>query len=463
MKRLLYVLVPVLIIGGISTATAVRAEAMSAAKHEAAALKVTIRTYETEGLSASSIAPQVSALAAMDRVFTLPVWTPSWWTSSAPTAVVSIRSEVQQKWSASVTAARADAEKQITDLTTLTGTDAKWIPSSPAPPSSSAWVAELNTASTPNALNALTSSWQKSVANLQSTIVTTQREATLAAQQGPTGLLGTAHRLLADAASDHLDSGNLGTLAAQFQQEIQSGADTTQTSAQLEAAEQQVQATISLNNQVFTTDRATMLLVNQAEAEGTPGAQQEAASYGALHAQYIAASTTAQLQPLTAQYQALQATAQQDLQAHVCGHTGLPQGKVITISLTLQEMVFYDNGCVANATPVTTGRPGRPTPPGTFYVYDHLSPFHMISGDPTSSPFWYPPTWVTWVMGFYNAQVPKWEGYFIHDAYWEPSTNFGPGGEYLSTASHGCVHTPHSVMQWAYSWVPNGTPVIISQ
>ncbi len=436
---------------------------MATAKKEAVALKATIGTYEANGLPAASIAGVTGSLAAMDRVFALAVWSPSWWTSSAPSKVVVLRKDVEQKWAAAVASARANAESQIASLTSLTGTDAKWIPSSPAPPSSTAWVAALNTATTPKALNTLTSAWQKDVASLHATIVTTQREATLAAQQGPSGLLGTAHRLLADAASDHLDAGALGSLAAQFQQEIQSGADTTQTSAQLEAAEQQLQSTIAVNNQVFTTDRATMLLVNQAEAEGTPGAQQEATSYGSLHAQYIAASTTSQLQALPAQYQTLQSTVQQDLQAHVCGHTGLPQGKVITISLTLQEMVFYDNGCVANATPVTTGMTARPTPTGTFYVYDHQSPFHMISSDPTSSPFWYPPTWVTWVMGFYNAQVPKWEGYFIHDAYWEPITHFGPGGEYLSTASHGCVHTPHNVMQWAYSWVPNGTPVIISQ
>ncbi|MGC8461080.1 MAG: L,D-transpeptidase [Candidatus Dormibacteria bacterium] len=463
MKRLLYVLVPVFVIAGMSTATVVRANSMSTAKHQASSLKATIMKYEANGLPAASIAQETHALAALDRDFSLAVWSPAWWTSPAPAEVITIHNEVEQKWTAAVTAARAKAESQITSLSTLTGTDAKWIPSTPAPPSSSAWVAALNTATTPKSLNALTTSWQKDVASLHSTIVTTQREATLAAQQGPSGLLGTAHRLLADAASDHLDPGSLGTLATQFQQEIQNGTDTTQTSAQLEAAEQQLQSTIALNNQVFATDRATMLLVNQAEAEGTPGAQQEATSYGALHAQYIAASTASLLQTLPALYQTLQSTVQQDLQAHVCGHTGLPQGKVITVSLTLQEMVFYDNGCVANATPVTTGMPQRPTPTGTFYVYDHQSPFHMISSDPTSSPFWYPPTWVTWVMGIYNSQVPKWEGYFIHDAYWEPITNFGPGGEYLSTASHGCVHTPHSVMQWAYSWVPNGTPVIISQ
>jgi len=53
-------------------------------------------------------------------------------------------------------------------------------------------------------------------------------------------------------------------------------------------------------------------------------------------------------------------------------------------------------------------------------------------------------------------------GYFIHDAPWEGSGSYGPGGEdNLSAASHGCVHTPTPVMQWAYSWTPIGTPVVI--
>ena len=54
-------------------------------------------------------------------------------------------------------------------------------------------------------------------------------------------------------------------------------------------------------------------------------------------------------------------------------------------------------------------------------------------------------------------------GYFIHDAPWESTGSYGPGGENNQpAASHGCVHTPTPVMQWAYSWTPVGTPVVIS-
>ena len=54
-------------------------------------------------------------------------------------------------------------------------------------------------------------------------------------------------------------------------------------------------------------------------------------------------------------------------------------------------------------------------------------------------------------------------GYFIHDAYWEATSAYGPGGEDSSySASHGCIHTPTPIMQWAYSWTPVGTPVLIT-
>ena len=53
-------------------------------------------------------------------------------------------------------------------------------------------------------------------------------------------------------------------------------------------------------------------------------------------------------------------------------------------------------------------------------------------------------------------------GYFLHDATWEPSSDYGPGGQYSATsASHGCIHVPTPVMRWLYSWTLVGTPVTI--
>ncbi len=80
----------------------------------------------------------------------------------------------------------------------------------------------------------------------------------------------------------------------------------------------------------------------------------------------------------------------------------------------------------------------------------------MISSWPYGSPFWYPPTWVSQVMEFDQG------GYFLHDASWEPVSDFGPGGEdNEAAASHGCIHVPTPTMQWLYAWTPVGTPVTV--
>jgi lipoprotein-anchoring transpeptidase ErfK/SrfK len=155
------------------------------------------------------------------------------------------------------------------------------------------------------------------------------------------------------------------------------------------------------------------------------------------------------------QLSALQNTVNTELTANQCGHN-VGSGKVITLNLTLQEMVFYQDGCVVNAAPSTTGRRDLRTPTGTFHIFFKTSPFTMVSPWPPGSPFWYPTGTVTWVMEFAGG------GYFIHDAYWEPESAYGPGSEDTYSASHGCVHIPTSVMLWAYQWTPIGTPVYIS-
>ena len=204
--------------------------------------------------------------------------------------------------------------------------------------------------------------------------------------------------------------------------------------------------------------RPLELMADQAAAEGAPDAATFVAEYASFDASYLAGRTYAELQPLQEQVTQVQAAIQAELSADTCGHAVGP-GKVITISITLQEMVMYDNGCVANATPVTTGRPGFDTPTGTFHVFYKTSPFEMISSYPYGSPGWYPPTWVQRVMEF------QWDGYFIHDAYWEAQNAFGPGSEdevAQDYASHGCVHVPNSMMPWLYDWTPLGTTVVIS-
>ncbi|MBV8196228.1 MAG: L,D-transpeptidase, partial [Candidatus Dormibacteraeota bacterium] len=272
---------------------------------------------------------------------------------------------------------------------------------------------------------------------------------------GVSGLLSDAQNELTVAQSDNLDTGQVSQLIAQVQNEYQSGSDASPEIQQLVVADASLHNLVSLNNSVGGLLRPIELSAAQASAEGTPNADSFQSQYSSVSSAYHNAQTAAQLNAVQSSASGLQNSINAELAANVCGHD-VGSGKVITINLSLQEGVFYQDGCVVRATPVTTGRPALPTPAGHFSVFYKQSPFQMISPWPMGSPFYYDPTWVTWVMEFDSG------GYFIHDAYWEGSGQYGPGGEYGSGASHGCIHIPTDVMQWLYSWTPMGTPVIIT-
>src|SRR6202021_4256313 len=97
-----------------------------------------------------------------------------------------------------------------------------------------------------------------------------------------------------------------------------------------------------------------------------------------------------------------------------------------------------------------------PTPVGSSHVIFRASPFVFHSPWPEGSPYWYPPTPVTWAMDFFG-------GDFLHDDPGEPTNAFGAGSEYGPYASHGCVHVPHAVMAFLYRWLPDGAQVAASE
>ena len=127
-------------------------------------------------------------------------------------------------------------------------------------------------------------------------------------------------------------------------------------------------------------------------------------------------------------------------------------GKVIVISLSRQALTAYQDGSVVLTTLVATGRPALPTPPGTYHIFYKTSPYTMISPWPYGSPYWYPTSYVNFVMEFLGG------GYFIHDAPWR--TWYGPGAN-LYNGTHGCVNVPYSPMRFLYGWAPIGTTVIV--
>ena len=133
-----------------------------------------------------------------------------------------------------------------------------------------------------------------------------------------------------------------------------------------------------------------------------------------------------------------------------------PSGKAVVIRLEAQTLTAYLNGKPVLRTPVTTGRPTLPTPVGSYHIEAAYSPFTFHSPWPPGSPYWYPPTPVTWAMPFYN-------GDFLHNDPGEPANAFGRGSENGPYASHGCVHVPHAAMAFLFNWLPIGARVIVAR
>jgi hypothetical protein len=135
------------------------------------------------------------------------------------------------------------------------------------------------------------------------------------------------------------------------------------------------------------------------------------------------------------------------------------QGKVIVVSIAKQWMYVYQDGNQVYDSPVTTGQPALPTPPGTYSVIEKLHPTTFYSPWPQGSPYWYPPSHIEYALEW-DAQ-----GYFLHDSWWR--TVYGPGTEVWhydpvygqETGTHGCVTMPLDAATWLYNWAPIGTTV----
>jgi lipoprotein-anchoring transpeptidase ErfK/SrfK len=127
-------------------------------------------------------------------------------------------------------------------------------------------------------------------------------------------------------------------------------------------------------------------------------------------------------------------------------------GKLIVVSLSRQVLTAYQDGTSVLTTYVATGRPQLPTPPGVYHIFARYAPYKMISPWPTSSPYWYPPSWTNWAMEFAGG------GYFIHDAPWR--SWYGPGSN-IYNGTHGCVNVPYSPMSFLWGWAPMGTTVVV--
>jgi lipoprotein-anchoring transpeptidase ErfK/SrfK len=127
-------------------------------------------------------------------------------------------------------------------------------------------------------------------------------------------------------------------------------------------------------------------------------------------------------------------------------------GKIIVVSFSRQALTAYQDGNAVLTAFVATGRPALPTPPGVYTIMGKYSPYQMVSPWGYGSPYWYPPTWVTYAMLFRSG------GYFIHDAYWR--SWYGPGAN-IGNGTHGCINLPMSPMRFLWNWTPVGTTVVV--
>ncbi|HLZ80687.1 MAG TPA: L,D-transpeptidase [Ktedonobacteraceae bacterium] len=144
-------------------------------------------------------------------------------------------------------------------------------------------------------------------------------------------------------------------------------------------------------------------------------------------------------------------------------HYGWMNTKVVVISLAEQAMRVYQNGKLVNAFQVTTGRPDKPSPPGTWWVEGKKSPTVFKADVPQSSPYWYPDTPINYAMQYHS------DGYFIHDSWWR--ADYGPGTQfphqdasgdiYSAQGSHGCVNMAKDNAAWLYGYVTIFTHVVI--
>lgn len=141
----------------------------------------------------------------------------------------------------------------------------------------------------------------------------------------------------------------------------------------------------------------------------------------------------------------------------------LSNQKVIVVSLSEQAMRIYDGTQLVKAFRVTTGRPEKPSLPGSWEVENKLSPTIFKSDAPVGSAYWYPPTPIHYALLYHSG------GYFIHDSWWRddygPDTQFphadSSGDSFSFDGSHGCVNVSLSAAAWIYQYAGVYTRVLI--
>jgi lipoprotein-anchoring transpeptidase ErfK/SrfK len=421
---------------------------------EAHSLKVVLTRDEREGVPLAALSPLRQQLA---RVQSQPWYSPTFWFQPRGSALTALRQSAAQAFTAAVTTRREQAQAYLTEYRSFASANMAWLTPSEAS-QSSGWSATLAEASTPGDLRSLAVAWKsvltKAEASAKSSAAAAAASVTLTASSTNLMDQATAAESLASAAG--LSELAVPRDVSALQRAQAAGQPGTAQIASLSTQLQALLAEIGLQQQVANLQETVVGLVDQASFEQLPNAAAFQTQLSSSGTAIQGATTVNTLGAAQGSLRDLQSQVRAVLAANSCGHSAI-SGKSIYISISLEEMIFYDNGCVVNATPVTTGRPGETTPTGTFSIFLKRSPLEFISGYAPGSPNYYTPFLAQYAMEFLAG------GYYLHNAPWEPADAFGPRSEAnLSVASHGCVHTPLATLAWAYSWTPLGTPVVVS-
>ena len=117
--------------------------------------------------------------------------------------------------------------------------------------------------------------------------------------------------------------------------------------------------------------------------------------------------------------------------------------KKIIVDLSDQQLMYYWGDVKMGQITISSGRPGAPSPQGTFTINTKL-PTHVYSG----AGYYYPNT--KWNMRFFGTP-PR--SYYIHGAFWHD--------DWGKPVSGGCINVRYEDMEGLYGWADIGTEVEI--
>ena len=118
------------------------------------------------------------------------------------------------------------------------------------------------------------------------------------------------------------------------------------------------------------------------------------------------------------------------------------QSLIAVASASAHHVHIYKDKRLWATWPISTGRPGKDTPNGTYLTIEKQNPAHMVGPD-------------------YDIQVPwsvrfTWSGDYIHDAPWSV------GSQGYANVSHGCVNLAPANAETYYNMAVPGDPVTVT-